>query len=165
MRGTKQSPGDGGQRRHPIFSNWVRVLFFGGSQVRNDPRSALAIQVLFIGIVALTIGMVNVLVWLHHFSFSQPERIPVELLVESARKYVSPEPTERFVFAILAICVPVVAFVATLASTATQPSKFFRKIPRQLNLSFIAPIAIPCLLLIVFLNSEFLARVLNGFGC
>lgn len=140
----------------------MQNLFETRSPLHRGFNAALTIQILFCCIVALTIGMVIGLIWLHRFwpPFDQPI---VGVLIESVRPHILPEPTERFVFVVLAVIVPVIALFSTLASTTMWASNGLKKIPRNADLSVLTPLFVPTLLLVAFSGSEFLARISDGY--
>ncbi len=74
-----------------------------------------------------------------------------------------PEPVERFVFTVLAISIPIIVFTATLLSGSARRAGVFKQIPHKLDASILVPVIVPTGLLILFSDSDFLARLWGGY--
>lgn len=107
------------------------------------------------------IFLVTVLVTLQS-SPQAPTQAAINQLIASARVEIHPESIERFVFALLAVLVPLAAFAWTLFA-ALSPSNGNRGVTTQKGLSFgyYAPAICVSLLFIPFVGSELLAVVLG----
>ena len=106
---------------------------------------------------AITVAGVFLLIWVHQFMPSR-SAASADLIVDSYQWSVASEPTEQFVFAVLSVCVPVLAllFVHGRPSTHAEVKPGF--------LGHLLPCLIAALLFLPLVRSDFVGVLLGKFG-
>lgn len=120
--------------------------------------NTVRLQVLFLLVVIGTVLGAFILVSLHHVLFKLTAIDPL-LLLPQHRLGLRPEPIERFVFAVLAFIVPIIAYWATVVSikdSATVPAVLSGPITGCL------PVIIALMFLIPFMGFDFSQALVSG---
>ena len=115
------------------------------------------LHVLFLTVVALTVVAAFFLTWVHGFIPQKPRSSTVDLIVDAYKGLVSPEPSEQFTFALLAILVPIVALV--LSAHRIEPVSIANSDPAW---AYLPPVVAGTFLWTIF-GSDFLPTVARDF--
>lgn len=132
------------------------IKFNGGEQ------SALVIQALFVYIFTASVAFTYLLIWFHKL-LPQSTMLSIDLIIESYRDGVIPEPAEKFVFIILAMFVPILSFVSVAILATGKATEYFNKIIIRYNFIIFLPFVFAFMLFSPLVGSSFLATIFSGY--
>ncbi len=125
--------------------------------------SGFRVQSLFLGIVIGTVASVFLLIELH--SLLPQAKIPsAELVIDAYQEYVVPEPTERFVFIILAVLVPIASFALVSASAMPRFLGHLQEVCRRRTVGAVVPLMVAAFLFAPFFGSDFHSILLGMYS-